>query len=203
MGDHHRAGRTRDRPENSAEHAWHVALVAVLLETTVWRWLTALGRLFARLPFFAWLERLIERLSPGWVVAVFVVPFIPLVPLIKIGELWLIRNHHFVWAAVVIVGAKVVGVAFSTRVFAVAKPKMLQVRWFAAAYGWVTGLIDLGHRWLDGVPAYVTAREAVRRGKERLHVAGVAALTSLRARFAGEGRLGRRFWAARRRWRGG
>lgn len=31
----HRASRTGDRAENSAEHAWHVALIAVLLEREV------------------------------------------------------------------------------------------------------------------------------------------------------------------------
>ena len=31
----HRAGRTAQRPENAAEHAWHVALIAVLLADEV------------------------------------------------------------------------------------------------------------------------------------------------------------------------
>lgn len=139
-----------------------VALPLVLLEVTLWAWLTALGRLLGRLPLFAWLEALVARLSPNAVVAVFVVPFIPAIPLLKFGELWLLREGHFIWAAVVIIGAKVVGAAFSTRVFAIARPKMMQVAWFARAYGVVMGLVELGHRMLEALPGWVAARAAVR-----------------------------------------
>src|SRR3954451_5358301 len=103
-----------------------VAIVVVVLEATVWRWLTALGRLLGLLAVFAMLERLVERLSPGAVVAVFALPFVPIIPLLKLGELWLIRHHHFFWAAMVVAGAKILGAAFSTRVYAIARPKMLQ-----------------------------------------------------------------------------
>jgi hypothetical protein len=140
-----------------------VAVVTVILETTVWRWLTALGRVLGRFAFFARLERLVERLSPAAVVAVFVLPFVPIIPLLKIGEFWLIRHHHFVWAAIVIVGTKVVGAAFSTRVFAVARPKMLQVSWFARAYWGMVRLLDIGHRTLEALPGWTAARALARR----------------------------------------
>jgi hypothetical protein len=158
-----------------------VALVVVLLETTVWRWLTALGRVLGRLAFFAWLERLVGRLSPNAVVAVFVLPFIPIIPLLKFSEFWLIRHHHFVWAAIVIVGTKVVGAAFSTRVFAIARPKMLQVAWFARLYGGVTRLLDIGHRALEALPGWAIAR----RLGHRAHVAAGRALAGLVAVLTG------------------
>ena len=140
-----------------------VAVVTVIFDVTIWRWLTAFGRWLSHFAVFTWLERLIDRLSPAWAVALFVVPFVPIIPLLKLGEFWLIANHHYVWAAVVIVGAKVVGAAFATRVFAIAKPKMLQVRWFAWAYGWVVWLLDLGHRTLEAIPAWRAAREFAHR----------------------------------------
>ena len=161
----------------------------LLLEATIWRWLNALGRLLARLPLFAALERLVARLSPNTLVLVFVLPFVPIIPLLKLGELWLIRQHHYLLAAVVIVGAKVVGAAFSTRVFAIAKPKLLQVRWFARLYGWVTGLVEAGHRLLDGIPAWVALRGALHRLK--------GALLRLRR----PGWFGRRLRAVQRRLR--
>jgi hypothetical protein len=168
-----------------------VALPLALLEVTLWAWLTALGAQLARLPVFAWLERLVARLSPTAVVAIFVVPFIPAIPLLKIGELWLLREGHFIWAAVVVVGAKVVGAAFSTRVFAIAKPKMMQVAWFARGYGVVMQLVELGHRALESLPGWVAAREAVHAG-----------MAALRARIKGaRGPLTRGLAAARRWWR--
>jgi hypothetical protein len=170
-----------------------LAAVLLLLEATIWRWLNALGALLARLPLFAALERLVQRLSPNAVVAVFVLPFVPIIPLLKLGELWLIQRHHYVLAAVVIIGAKVVGAAFSTRVFAIAKPKLLQVRWFARAHAWVTSLVAAGHRVLEGLPAWVALRAAVHRLKQRLQAAWL--------RIRQPGWLGRRLRAAQRRLR--
>ena len=164
------------------------AMLFVLIESTVWRWLTAIGRELGRLSLFAALERLVERLSPGAVIAVFVLPFVPIIPLLKLGEFWLLAHHHYVWAAVVIVGTKVVGAAFSTRVFAVARPKMLQVRWFAWTYGQVVWLLDIGHRALQAIPGWVAARAMGRR-----------AIDAVRAAMARQrGPLSRGFAAARR-----
>jgi hypothetical protein len=153
-----------------------VALVGVLMEATVWRCLEALGRGLARLRLFAAAERLVERLSPNAVAAIFVLPWVPIVPLLKLGELWLIRHHHFVWAAVLIVGAKVVGAAFSTRLFAIARPKLMQVRWFVRVHGWVERLLALGHALLEAWPAWVRLRAMARRLRARIFPPGRGAL---------------------------
>lgn len=170
-------------------HAGIVALavLVVLLDATMWRWLTWLGAQLGRLAFFAWLERVVERLSPGMVITLFVLPFVPLIPLLKLAEFWLLAHHHYVWAALLIVGGKVVGAAFSTRIFAVARPKMLQVRWFAAAYGFVTGLLARGHAVLEGIPAWVATRAALHRMMARLRARGAWA-----RRWAAARRLARR-----------
>lgn len=163
-----------------------LAVLWALLDITVWRWLSALGRVLARVPLFAWLERLVERLSPGWVIAVFVIPFVPLVPILKLTELWLLANKHYVLAAVLIVGTKVVGAAFSTRVFAIAKPKMMQVRWFARVYGGVAWLLALGYTTLEGIPAWNAARAWTHRVKAQLTAGGRGVL--------------RRMWESALRW---
>jgi hypothetical protein len=173
----------------AAPFLFGAALIGVLLEATVWRWLEALGRRFARLRIFAALERLVERLSPNAVAAIFVLPWVPIVPLLKLGELWLIRHRHFIWATVVIVGAKVVGAAFSTRLFAIARPKLMQVHWFVRLYGWVERLLALGHALLEGWPAWVRLRNLARRLRVRLFPPG-------------HGALRRRLAAAMRRLRG-
>jgi hypothetical protein len=184
----------------AAPFLFGVALFGVLLEATVWRWLGALGRRLAQMRLFAALERLVERLSPNAVVAIFVLPWVPIVPLLKLGEIWLIRHRHFVWAMVVIVGVKVVGAAFSTRLFAIARPKLMQVRWFARMHGWVVGQLALGHALLEAWPAWVRLRAQARRLREALRVAG----QWLRARLfpPPRGRLRQRLAAAMRRLRG-
>lgn len=140
-----------------------LALVAVLLESTVWRWLSALGRALSRLPVFAVLERLVARLSPRMVVVVFVLPFLATIPLLKLGELWLFLHGHFVLGVALLLAAKVVGVAFSARLFAIARPKMLQVPSFAWAYERAVRLLAYGHAVLEGIPAWLAARAFVHR----------------------------------------
>jgi hypothetical protein len=163
-----------------------LAVVWALLDITVWRWFSALGRVLARIPLFAWLERLVDRLSPGWVIAVFVIPFVPLIPLLKLAELWLLANRHYVSAVALIIGGKVVGVAFSTRVFAIARPKMLQVRWFAKFHGAVTWLLDLGRQTLERIPAWRATRAWMHRARLWLASRGRGAL--------------RRLWDSALRW---
>jgi hypothetical protein len=180
-----------------------LAVLVVLMEATIWRWLTAIGYLLARLPIFAVLERLIERLSPTAVVIIFVVPFIPFVPLLKLSELWLLEHHHFIWAAVLIVSAKVLGAAFSTRVFAIARPKMLQVRWFARIYGAVMRLVELGHAALARIPGWVRARDAIHHTLDATHGAMRRLWSAFRAgpSSARLGPFGRRLAEAMRRVR--
>ncbi len=160
----------------------------MLLEATLWRWLTAIGAALGRLPLFAMIERLIDRLSPAAVILVFLLPFVPIIPALKFGEVWLLTHGHYLWAGAVILGTKVFGAAFSTRVFTLARPKMRQVRWFAWADARVSDLLDRGHAFLNGLPAWVAAR---------------AALTGLRRRLRGLGSAGRAFRAALRWWRRG
>ncbi len=177
-----------------------LALVAVLLETTVWRWLTALGRVLSRLPVFAVLERLVARLSPRMVVVVFVLPFLAIIPLLKLGELWLFLHGHFVLGVVLLLAAKVVGVAFSARLFAIARPKMLQVPSFAWAYGHAVRLLAYGHAVLEGIPAWVATRAFIHRlgrtGRALLatgwHALRGGGGPGLRLRFAAAMRLMRR-----------
>ena len=181
-----------------------LALLAVLLEATVWRWLTLLGQALSRLAVFAWLERLVDRLSPGAVLTVFVLPFVPVVPLLKVTELWLLTHHHYVWAVALAIGGKVLGAAFSTRVFAIAKPKLLQVRWFARAYGWVLAMLEVGHRLLDSLPGWQAARAGARRLQERIRLAWrhlrAQAVLAWRSWQAGTPGPVSRHWSAARRW---
>ena len=177
-----------------------LAVIVVVLEATVWRWLTALGRVLARLAPFAALERLVARLSPRMVVAVFALPFLAFIPLLKFGEIWLFLHGHVVLGVLLLVGAKVVGVAFSARLFEIARPKMLQVPAFAWAYGHAVRLWAACHALLESLPAWVATREFLHRlstAGRALLAAGWHALRALFGRGA-RGGIGARLAAARR-----
>ncbi|HLY54403.1 MAG TPA: hypothetical protein VKS60_02530 [Stellaceae bacterium] len=163
-----------------------LAVLVVLFEETFWRWMTALGHwLAARLPVFTLLERLIERMSPPFVGIVFAVPLALLIP-VKLAAVWLIVHRHVFTGVALVITVKVLATAFSARLFALAKPKLMQVKSFAWAYGHVTRWIAFAHDYVDAIPAW-------RRAK--------ALITSARHRFAaaGKGFLSRLWNAARRR----
>ena len=167
-----------------------LAVIVVVLEATVWRWLTALGHGLARLAPFAALERLVARLSPRMVVAVFALPFLAFIPLLKFGEIWLFLHGHVVLGVLLLVGAKVVGVAFSARLFEIARPKMLQVPAFAWAYGHAVRLWAACHGLLESLPAWVAARAFLHHlgaAGRALLATGWQALRALFGRAAGGG----------------
>ncbi|MCK8784235.1 hypothetical protein M0638_07575 [Roseomonas sp. NAR14] len=167
-----------------------LAFALVLFEETVWRWGGALGALLARIPLLAALERLVARLPPPAVFALFLVPMALLLP-VKLAALWLIAAGHPLLGLGVIVAAKVGGTAVSARLYAIAEPKLMQVPAFAWARGKVAALLARAHAFLDASPAWQSARRAMAALRERAR--------ALRVRLAGAGGgLGLRLAAARR-----
>ena len=160
-----------------------LAVLILLFEATFWRWMTALGHWLARhLPVLAVAERLIERMGPRTVGLVFIVPLAVLIP-IKLAAVWLIVRGHFLTGLAVIIAAKVTATAISAHLFALAKPKLMQLRSFAWAYAHVTRWIALAHNYVEALPAWRQAKAAIERMKQHL---------------AGSGLLGRLWSAARR-----
>ncbi|WP_170979363.1 hypothetical protein [Roseomonas sp. HF4] len=172
-----------------------VAFLWVVLEETIWTWAEALGALFARIPVFAALERLILRLDARAVLLFFAAPIVALFPL-KLAALWLVGNGHWLGGVALLLGAKTAGTAFSARLYVVALPKLMEIRAFAWARGHVLALLARAHAFLDASPAWQTARRAAARAK----AAARAVAAALRARVAGPSLLGR-VRAVRAQWR--
>ena len=129
--------------------AWRTAEVVlaliIIFEEWGWKPLAALLASLARLKPIAALEAGVARLSPYPALAVFALPPVLLFPL-KLLALWLIANGQFATAAAVFVGAKIVGTAFVARIFQLTQPALMQLGWFARAYGivmpWKHALIE-------------------------------------------------------------
>jgi len=162
---------------------YFVAAVVLVIEDFLWE---PLGRLaawvLARLRLGR-LERWIAARRPYPAMALFLVPSVMLFPL-KILALWLIGSGLKSAGIGLLVGAKIGGTAVVARLFALTKPTLLSIAWFARAYAFVTD-----------VRAKVRA-SIIGRTAQALR----ARLSALRARLMppGEGsRLGR-FWRAMR-----
>lgn len=110
-------------------------LVALLVLFEEWGWepLQRLMAWIARLPGLRHLEALIARAPPLAALFVLVVPGLLLVPA-KLMGLWLFAQGQPVLGVAVFALAKVVGTALVARLFALTRPALLRLHWFAAIY---------------------------------------------------------------------
>jgi hypothetical protein len=134
-------------------------LLALVIVFEEWGWrplAAALARL-ARLKPIAWLEAHIQRLPPYGALLVFGAPSVLLLPL-KLLALYLIASGHEVAAAALFIGAKVVGTAIVARLFQLTEHQLLQIPWFAWAYGIIMP-------WKDALKAWIRESWAWRYGR--------------------------------------
>ena len=129
----------------------------ILFEEWGWEPLQALLARCARWRLWAWMEARIRALSPYAALATFALPSVLLLP-VKLLALWTLSHGHAVLGAAVIIAAKLVGTAIVARLFNLTRPALMQLAWFAKAYGhWTT--------WKDNLLTQVRATWAWRMGR--------------------------------------
>lgn len=130
-----------------------IAVVLILFEEWLWEPLKRLMLAVSRLPVIRLLAGFISRLPPFAALVLYLVPVVVLLPF-KIAGLWLIGQGHSLLGVSTFLGAKVVGTALLAWLFSLTKPALMQIGWFARAYGWVTELSAAAHAWLHRQPIY-------------------------------------------------
>jgi hypothetical protein len=112
-----------------------LAPVALVLLFEEWGWapLAALFARLARLPLWAWLERIITRLPPYGALLVFGVPMLALLP-VKLLALYLFGLGKAKSGLVVLIAAKLLGTAVMARLFQLTQPALMRLAWFARWY---------------------------------------------------------------------
>jgi hypothetical protein len=162
---------------------WTLLALLFLLEAWLWDHLQSLvGWFVDLLPLARLKARLregIEHLPPYAALAVFVVPFIVLLPL-KFLEVYLLASRQWVAAVVALVFAKLLGLGVTAFVFDATREKLLQMPWFVRLYDWFTWVRDWAHAQTEPI-------------RQRVEQIG-RMLKPQRA-----GRFFRRFWRLRRR----
>ena len=134
-----------------------LAAIWLLFEQWIWDRLTTAMKWLGRLPPVRWVETRVAKLPPKAALAVFLVPWLLLLPL-KVLALWLFTTGHLNLAFVVFVLAKVAGTALLARLFALTKPALLQIRWFRRLYEWFTSLKARLFAYVRAMRAYQMAR---------------------------------------------
>jgi len=113
--------------------SWLLGLF-ILFEQWGWRPLArAMGRLSRWAPV-ARLERRIAGLPPRTALAVFLLPELLLLPIKLAAVLCIARGQLFVGTAILL-AAKLVSTGVVARIFVLTRPRLLEVAWFADAYG--------------------------------------------------------------------
>src|SRR5260221_6786572 len=87
-----------------------------------------------RLPGVGWCEAPTAGFPPYAALVAFLIPAAILVPF-KLLAFWLIARGHALLGLEVFVVAKIVGTAFLARIFALTRPALLSIGWFARFHG--------------------------------------------------------------------
>jgi hypothetical protein len=161
--------------------------IVFLIEAWLWRHLEPIVEwIVARIPLRAmkaWVAGIIRKLPPAATLIVFVVPVATLFPLKLLG-FWLLAQKHWLAASIVLVFAKLVGVAVTAFVFEVTRPKLLQLRWFRWLYQHVLAWLDWAHSLVAPIKRRIKRLLRIFRSQQR-------------------GRALRLLWRIRRRIRAG
>ena len=142
-----------------------VLALVILFEEWGWEPLQALMARFGRWPVFRQVEALIVRLPPGPALVLLLVPSLLLLP-VKLSALWMIHQGWRLGGLAIIVVAKLGGTALMARLFALTRPALMRLPWFARGYErWTV--------WKEAVLARVRASpvwRAARAMRERLRL---------------------------------
>src|SRR3954465_225210 len=122
--------------------------IVFLIEAWLWRHLEpVVESIVARIPLRAVKARIagaVRKLPPAATLIVFIVPVAMLFPFKLLG-LWLLAHKQWIAASIVLVLAKLVGVAITAFVFEVTKPKLLKLGWFRWLYERVLAWLNWAH----------------------------------------------------------
>jgi hypothetical protein len=161
--------------------------IIFLIEAWLWSHLEPIVEwIVARIPLRALKARLaglVRKMPPAAALVVFVVPVVALFPFKLLG-LWLLAHKHWIAATIVLVLAKLVGLAITAFVFEVTRPKLMRLAWFRWLYERVLIWLDWAHRLVDPIKLRIKSLLYIFRPKRA-------------------GRALRLFWRIRRRMRGG
>lgn len=125
------------------------------------------------LQLFARLGAAITALPPYALLALLVVPFVIIEPL-KAAALYWMAIGHPVQGGVALLVCHALSLVTTERLFHIGKPKLLTIRWFAKAYGFVAALSDRARAWLRTTAVWrasLVAADAVVRFVRRLQSA--------------------------------
>ena len=127
---------------------WTLLALLFLLEAWLWDHLRPLvAGIVDLVPWDRLKQRLartIEGLPPYAALAVFIVPFIVLLPL-KFLEVYFLAKRNWLGAGLVLIAAKLLGLGVTAFVFDATRSKLLQMAWFRLMFDWFMWAREWAH----------------------------------------------------------
>lgn len=143
------------------------AAAIILFEEWLWDPLRRVMQIIGQLPLVRQVGEFFSNLSPRWALTVYLLPMAALFPF-KLFGLWLIGKGHALLGILTFLAAKITGTALFAWLFALTRPALLQVAWFARTYAWVQAISTIARAWIRRQLVYRWARTAMRRMRVRL-----------------------------------
>lgn len=141
--------------------ALYLAALFTLLEEWLWDHLKALAAAIGRLPVLRQIEAGLRRAPPWLALLLLLTPGVVLFPA-KLGGLWLISHGRILLGGTVFLLAKLTGMAMLSRLYALLRPALVQLRLFCVVERWVLDLVAWAHAWLNAQQVYLAARHWLR-----------------------------------------
>lgn len=169
--------------------ALYLAALFTLLEEWLWDHLKALAAAIGRLPVLRQIEAGLRRAPPWLALLVLLTPGVVLFPA-KLGGLWLISHGRILLGGTVFLLAKLVGMAMLSRLYALLRPALVQLRLFCVVERWVLDLVAWAHAWINAQPVYQQARRRLAQFKTLLRAYWRQLKAQVKALFGGTGNRG-------------
>lgn len=151
------------------------ALLALLLLFEEWLWeklkpqIHRLALWLSRYTAWARFEAWLSSLSPRAALVALILPWLLVLPA-KLAVIALLAKGRAMAALGLAVLSKVLGTALLTRVFALTRPQLMTMPWFARLYTRITDFLARAHAWLREQPVVLNVKAWV--GRMRQAVAG-------------------------------
>ena len=145
-----------------------VAALVLFFEEWLWQGLKSAMAQLGRLPLLRRVELWITQLSPGPALALFLLPSLLILP-VKLAAVWFMLHGRALTGLMVIVAAKVAGMALFSRIFVLCRPALLTVPRFRRFHDWLLNWSARLHAFMDSIPAWQAAKAWVSQTRQALH----------------------------------
>lgn len=144
-----------------------LAALWIVVEEWLWESLKRVMQWLARIPIVRRLEAGIARSGPKTAIALFLGPWLLLLPA-KLLAFWLIGTGHAGAGLTVFVVAKLVGTALLARLFTLTKPALLSIGWFRRLHDWLVALKTRLYAYVRTLRAVVWVKAVGKRVRAAL-----------------------------------